>query len=182
VDRVVTARQTTEVRSQKSEVQSRARARGRRTLDAPLPTFFIIRRPTFLFFLVALLAPACAVREQRAELPAAAQTAIDTLSDDIAAGRDDKIYAEAADEWRQAATADESRAQLARVRNAFGRVLSRVLVTGRAEQATNGGQAVTATFNTRFERADAIETFTLIERDGRWQLARYAVHSDALKP
>jgi hypothetical protein len=137
-----------------------------------------------LLLAAALLAAGCAVAERRAELPAAALAAVDALADDIAAGRDDKVYAEAADEWRRAATPDESRARLARVRNAFGRVLSRALVSGRDEQTTSGalpGHSITATFNTRFERADAIETYTLVERDGRWQLARYTVHSDALR-
>jgi hypothetical protein len=122
---------------------------------------------------------ACAVNERRSGLPTAAQTAIDTITDDIAAGRDDKIYQEAAAEWRQATTPEQSRASFERVRNTFGKVLNRALVEGREQQVD--GHAVTASFNTRFERGDAIETFMLIERDGRWLLARYAIHSDALK-
>ncbi len=124
------------------------------------------------------------MNKTRDGLPPAAQTAIDALSDDIAAGHDDKIYEAATDEWRQAATPDESRASFARVRNTFGQVRSRALVAGQEQQAATGslpGHTVSATYNTRFERADAIETFTLVERDGRWLLARYAVHSDALK-
>jgi hypothetical protein len=136
-----------------------------------------------LFIVLVLVAPACTVNERRSGLPTAAQNAIDTITDDMAAGRDDKIYEEAAAEWRQATTPAESRASFARVRNTFGKVLSRALVEGREQGAsgTPGGHIVTATFNTRFERGDAIETFSLVERDGRWLLARYAVHSDALK-
>ncbi len=133
---------------------------------------------------LALCVAGCAVNKTRDGLPPAAQTAIDALTDDIAAGRDDKTYEAAAVEWRQAATPDESRASFARVRNTFGPVRSRALVAGHEEQAATGslsGHIVTATYNTRFERADAIETFTLVERAGRWLLARYAVHSDALK-
>ena len=132
--------------------------------------------------MLALVASACVVNERRSGLPTAAQNAIDTITDDIADGLDDKIYDEAAAEWRQATTPDASRASFARVRNTFGKVLSRALVEGR-EQGTAGAanHAVTATFNTRFERGDAIETFSLVERNGRWLLARYAVHSDALK-
>ena len=131
-----------------------------------------------------LVSNTCTVGERRAGLPPAAQNAIDTISDDISAGRDDKIYEAAADEWRQAATPEQSHASFERVRNAFGRTLSRALVEGREQQsapAPLAGHTLTATFNTRFERADAIETFTLVEREGRWLLARYAVHSDALK-
>jgi hypothetical protein len=133
---------------------------------------------------LALVVSGCAVNERRSGLPTAAQTAIDTITDDIAAGRDDKIYQEAAAEWRQATTPAQSRQELERVRNTFGKVLNRALVEGREQQSATGaagGHTVTASFNTRFERGDAIETFTLVERDGRWLLARYAVHSDALK-
>ena len=139
-----------------------------------------------LFALALLLvAPGCAINERRSGLPPDAQSAIDAITEDIAAGRDDKIYEEAADEWRRATTPDESRAQLERVRRTFGRVLSRALVEGREQQAgaagALAGHAVSARFNTRFEHADAIEDFTLVERDGRWLLARYTVHSDALR-
>jgi hypothetical protein len=134
--------------------------------------------------IVLVSVTACAVNERRSGLPTAAQNAIDTITDDIAAGRDDKIYQEAADEWRQAATPEQSRASFERVRNTFGKVLNRALVEGREQQPATGaagGHVVNANFNTRFERGDAIETFTLVERDGRWLLARYAIHSDALK-
>ena len=150
--------------------RSRLRSRG------------IVAIVTALLLVVA--APACKVNETRSGLPAAVQAAIDNVTDDIAAGRDEKIYAEAAEEWRRAATPEESRAMLARVREVFGRVSSRALIEGREQQTTTGplgGHIVTAKFNTRFERADAIETFTLVERDGRWLLARYSVHSDALR-
>lgn len=132
-----------------------------------------------VLLLVLTIVSACAVSERRSGLPTAAQNAIDTITDDIAAGRDDKIYQAAADEWRQATTPEQSRASFERVRNTFGKVLNRALVEGREQQAS--GHTVTASFNTRFERGDAIETFTLVERDGRWLLARYAIHSDALK-
>jgi hypothetical protein len=36
-------------------------------------------------------------------------------------------------------------------------------------------------YETKFERGDGLETFTLLERDGRWLLAGYFVNSDALK-
>jgi hypothetical protein len=131
---------------------------------------------------LALVVSGCAVNERRSGLPTAAQNAIDTITDDITAGHDDKIYQEAADEWRQATTPEQSRASFERVRNTFGKVLNRALIEGREQQQpATGGHVVNASFNTRFERGDAIETFTLVERDGRWLLARYAIHSDALK-
>ncbi len=160
-----------------------------RTLSAPaansqpnVPARTARRTTRFVMLILAALfsALACKVNDTRAGLPLAVQTAIDALTDDINAGRDVKVYDEAAEEWRQAATPDESRAQLERVRTTFGRVSSRALIEAR-EQQTASGHTFTVKFNTRFERGDAIETFTLVERAGRWLLARYAVHSDALK-
>ena len=35
-------------------------------------------------------------------------------------------------------------------------------------------------YQTRFERGEGMETFTLVEQNGRWLLARYLVNSTAL--
>jgi hypothetical protein len=135
-----------------------------------------------LFALASLAAAGCAVEGRRSGLPRGAQTLIDTLTDDIASGRFDKIYAESADEWRASVTEEESRRVLSRVRDTFGRAQSRVPVRA-SEQGAEGAEthAVSATYNTKFERGDAIESLTLVEREGRWQLARYALNSDALR-
>jgi hypothetical protein len=168
------------LKSQVSSLKSRACLL---TLDMGHGTWGL-RLGALTLGLFVALASACSVGARRSGLPPAAQNAIDTITDDIAAGRADKVYAEAADEWRQATTPDQSRAQLERVQNTFGRVLSRALVEGREQQSSSGalaGHTLVATFNTRFERADAIETFTLVEREGHWLLARYVVNSEALK-
>jgi hypothetical protein len=36
-------------------------------------------------------------------------------------------------------------------------------------------------YQTRFQQGDGMETFTLVEQNGRWLLARYFVNSTALK-
>jgi hypothetical protein len=54
----------------------------------------------------------------------------------------------------------------------------------RGEQNTVGaepGQSFIIQYQTSFDRAEGMETFTLVERQGRWLLARYFVNSDALK-
>jgi hypothetical protein len=137
----------------------------------------------FCLFTFALLA-SCGVDDRRAGLPAGAQEAIDRLTEHYAEGRFAEIYAEAADEWRAAATAEESRAALGRARERLGRVAGRVAVRAAVQEGgagTRGGRTVSVNYNTRFERADAHESVTLVERDGRWQLARYTISSDALK-
>ena len=131
-----------------------------------------------------LLFPACAVDDRRAGLPAGAQAAIDRLTEHYAEGRFAEIYAEAADEWRAAAAADQSRATLERARERLGRVVSRAPVRAAVQEnaaAASGARTVSVNYNTKFERADAHEAITLVEREGRWQLARYTVNSDALK-
>lgn len=144
----------------------------------------MIIRPLKLCALVCLafaLITACGVGQKRSGLPLNAQSSIDSITADIARGDYEKIYADAADEWRRTASAEESRANLERLRNVLGNVLSREQLGAREQEAVVEGHTLVVSYNTKFERADAIETFTLVERSGRWLLARYAVNSNALK-
>lgn len=126
---------------------------------------------------------ACTVDERRAGLPLEAQAVIDAVTERIAQERLDEIYSEAADEWRGAATPEQSRQALERGRAALGGVVSRAFVSGKDQQGTGDEpHTLVVVYNTQFERANGMETFTLIERGGRWQLARYFVNSDALRP
>lgn len=141
------------------------------------------RVPAFAFCVFALaLISACAAGGRRSGLPPGAQEAIDGLTENISEGRFDEIYGAASDEWRANATADESRNVLARVRDKLGRVQSRVPLGATDQPGAAAGHTLSLSYNTKFERGDAIESVTLVERGGRWQLARYAVNSDALKP
>ena len=125
----------------------------------------------------------CAVDERR-DIPAGAQATVDRVTEDIEAGRDAKVYAEAADEWRAAVSADENGKILSRVRERLGRVESRALHTGHEELSADpplSGHALELVYQTSFERGPAMEKFTLLERGGQWMLAGYSVSSDALK-
>lgn len=146
----------------------------------------VMLRALLLFTATALVALnlACGVEQKRSGLPSGAQTAIDNITNDLARGDYEKIYAEATEEWRQTARAEESRANLERIRNALGQVLSRAQLSAQERESGSGdlaGHTLSVSYNTKFERADAIETYTLVERSGRWLLARYAVNSNALK-
>ena len=134
---------------------------------------------TFAFCLFTSALPACGVGERR-QLPPEAQEAIDRVTEDVAAGRDAKIYDEAAEEWRASATPDESQKTLARVRERLGRVQSRAMHTG-TEKNEGGRHTLSVIYQTTFERGTGMETFRLLERDGRWLLAGYTVTSDALR-
>ena len=131
----------------------------------------------------AFLLSGCAVDERRS-VPAGAQATVDRVTEDIAAGRDAKVYDEAADEWRAAVSADENSRALARVRERLGRVESRALHTGREQQSADpplSGHTLELTYQTSFERGSAMEKFTLLDRGGQWVLAGYSVSSDLLK-
>ena len=122
--------------------------------------------------------------DERRGVPPAAQATVERVTEDIAAGRDAKVYDEAAAEWRATVSAEESGRMLARVRERLGRVESRALHRGREQQsapAPLSGHALELFYETRFERGTGMERFTLLERGGEWLLAGYSVSSDVLK-
>jgi hypothetical protein len=144
------------------------------------------RRASLSLFLVLVAIGVCACRSEQTRngIPAEAQATIDTVTADIAAANTEKIYREAADEWRQAATLEQSEAFFATLRAKLGKPQERAFSNGKEQQTTSNdvaGHAVIVTYQTKFERAEGMETFTLVEREHRWQLARYFVNSNALK-
>jgi hypothetical protein len=130
--------------------------------------------------LLLLMATGCALKANRGGVPPEAQAVIDTTTSDISEGRYEKIYNEAAEEWRQATTLDESNATFKSLSGKLGGVKGRSFHSA-SEQDTTSAHSFTITYKTSFERADGMETFTLVERNNRWLLARYFVNSDALK-
>jgi len=135
-------------------------------------------------FGLALIPAACNQGTRRNGMPAGAQAALDAAIEDIDAGRYEKLYHEAADEWRQAATLDQSKETFKTLHDKLGNVRTRELQTAREEQTSTSpisGHSLVAAYRTSFEHGDGMETFTLLERNGHWSLARYFVTSDALK-
>jgi hypothetical protein len=117
-------------------------------------------------------------------MPPGAQAALDAAIEDIDAGRYEKLYNEAADEWRKAATLDESKATFRTLHDKLGKVHARELQSASEEQTSTApirGHSLVVTYRTSFEHGDGMETITLLERNGHWSLARYFVTSDALK-
>jgi hypothetical protein len=133
---------------------------------------------------LAIFAACNAGGVRRSGIPAGAQTALDTAIEDIDAVQIEKLYQEASDEWRSQSTAEESKATFQRLREKLGTAHSRSLQTAREEQtgtAPVAGHSVTVIYQTTFDRGEGIETFTLIERGGRWALAKYYVSSSRLR-
>lgn len=141
----------------------------------------------FILFSFLMLAVGCNVgsQQRQSSIPEDAQACVDRVTADMEAGRDEKIYSEAAEEWRRNATPDESRAIFEMLRAKLGKVRERVRQTAHDEQKTTGGETpfhrLVIRYETKFERGEGMETFTLLERDGRWLLAGYMVNSDSLK-
>ena len=133
---------------------------------------------------VLLFVVACAANQGSRSLPSEVESAIGTINDEIAAERYDKIYNDASELWRQDATLEESAATFKALRNKLGVVENRTLQSATEQQNSGGplkGRAFIVAYRTKFQNAEGMETFTLVERDGRWQLARYFVNSTALK-
>lgn len=144
--------------------------------------YFLIRR--FIVLLVLVFLASCSSVQKQIGIPPGAQVAIDTLTEDIASGKDDKIYQEAADEWRQASTLDQTKEFFKTLRAKLGKMKTRAFHVARGEQSKSGApleQTYVVQYKTVFERGEGMETFTVVERNGSWLLARYFVNSDALK-
>jgi len=137
-----------------------------------------------LVLLIAVLSLACATNRGSQSIPPEVESTINTLSDEIAAERYDKIYNEASELFRQDATIEQSAASFKTVRAKLGTVETRMLRSAVEQQNSSGplaGRAYIVTYRTKFQNAEGMETFTLVERAGHWQLARYFVNSTALK-
>lgn len=136
-----------------------------------------------LFCALALIM-GCTLQASRKGIPPEVQAAIDAVSSDITDGRYEKVYNESAEEWRQATTLEQSNATFNVLKTKLGEVKSRSFHSASEQQHSSGalpGHSFVITYKTTFDRGEGMETFTLIERDGRWRLARYFVNSDALK-
>jgi hypothetical protein len=134
--------------------------------------------------LLAFFAAACGLKPERRQVPPDVDAVIGTVSDDIAAERYEKIYNEASDLWKRDSTLEQSTSVFKTVRTKLGKVENRRVHSATEQQNSSGplaGHAFIVTYQTKFEKGEGMETFTLVERDHRWLLAKYFVSSTALK-
>ena len=133
--------------------------------------------------LLSFMATACTLKAGRGSVPPEVDAVVSTVSDDIAAGRYEKIYNEADSEWRQDSTLEQTNTVFSTLKDKLGNSKSRQLQSATEENSSNGrlGHSFTLRYETRFERGEGMETFTLVERNGRWLLAKYLVNSTALQ-
>lgn len=146
------------------------------------PSFCLVQG--LLVVLLSLSGIACGLKAERRGIPAEVESAINAVSEDIATERYEKIYNEASELWRQDASLDQSIATFKTLKTKLGMVESRTVHTATEQHNSGGplkGDAFIITYQTKFEKAPGMETFTLVKRDNRWLLARYFVNSTALK-
>ena len=137
-----------------------------------------------IVFLSLVSVAACRQETSRGRVPSEVNEVIANVGEDIAQERNEKIYNEASELWRRDATLDQSNEVFKTLRKKLGKVESRSLHSATEQQNSGGplkGHVFLLSYETRFERGDGMENFTLIEENGRWLLARYFVNSTALK-
>jgi len=131
-----------------------------------------------------LTVAACRPEGGRGRVPGEVNEVIANVSEQIAEERYEQVYNESSELWKKEVTLEQSNEVFKTLRTKLGRVESRSL-NGATEQENSGGvlkgHVFILSYETHFERGDGMETFTLIEENGRWLLARYFVNSTALK-
>jgi hypothetical protein len=133
-------------------------------------------------FFLMLMVSACG--QDRGRVPSEVLEVVTHIGNLIAQERYDQIYAESSERWKQDVTLEQSSEVFKTLRTKLGKVETRSLNSA-AEQENSGGvlkgHVFILSYETRFERGEGMETFTLIEENGQWRLARYLVNSTALK-
>jgi hypothetical protein len=134
-------------------------------------------------FLPTLAVSACREAE-RGRVPTEVTEVVTNVGDQIAQERYEQIYNESSELWKQDVTLEQSNEVFKTLRTKLGKVESRSLHSATEQQNSGGvlkGHVFILGYQTRFERGEGMETFTLIEETGQWKLARYFVNSMALK-
>ena len=121
---------------------------------------------------------------ERARVPSEVNEVITNIGEQIAQERYEQIYNESSELWKKDVTLEQSNEVFKTLRTKLGRVETRSLNSAIQQENSGGalkGHVYILSYETHFERGDAMETFTLVEDNGRWLLARYFVNSTALK-
>ena len=125
----------------------------------------------------------CGQGPEAARVPIEVQEVVNTVGEQIAQERYEQIYNESSDLWKQDVSLEQSNLVFKTLHDKLGKVENRSLHSATEQQNSGGalkGHVYILSYQTRFERGDSMETFTLAEQNGRWLLARYLVNSTAL--
>ena len=138
----------------------------------------------FLIFLSSLTVLACRQDPERGRVPTEVNEVVTNVGENMAQERYEQIYNESSDLWKKDVTLEQSNEVFKTLQTKLGKVESRTLHSAAEQQNSGGalkGHVYILTYQTHFERGEGMETFTLIEDNGRWLLARYLVNSTELK-
>jgi hypothetical protein len=131
-----------------------------------------------------ILSSACTLQSQRRGIPPEVDAVITSVSDDIAAERFEKVYNESSDLWKKDSSLEQSTSLLKSVSQKLGKVKNRTVHSATEQENSGGplkGRVFIVNYQTNFEKGEGMESFTLVQRDGQWLLARYRVNSTELK-
>ena len=142
------------------------------------------RRIAPIVSLLAAIACACGVSNRGERVPAEVEDVVVNIGSNLDQERYEQIYTDSADLWKRDVTLEQSNEVFKTLRSKLGKVESRALNSATEQQNSGGplkGHVFILSYETRFERGPGMETFTLIEENGQWRLARYFVNSTNLK-
>ncbi len=137
-----------------------------------------------IVILSSLTVAACRQDAERGRVPSEVEEVVTGIGENITQERYDQIYNESSSLWKKDVTLEQSNQTFKTLRAKLGKVESRALHSATEQQNSGGvlkGHVYILSYQTRFERGEGMETFTLIEENGRWLLARYFVNSTALQ-
>jgi uncharacterized protein YbcC (UPF0753/DUF2309 family) len=140
--------------------------------------------PVLAAMALTCVTPGCGISNQRERVPSEVEEVVTNIGAHIDQERYEQIYNESSELWKQDVTLDRSNEVFKTLRSKLGKVENRSLSSASEQQNSGGplkGHVFILSYETRFERGGGMETFTLIEEDGRWLLARYLVNSTDLK-
>jgi hypothetical protein len=155
------------------------RSRLQEQVDFPAPAIC----SCLLIVLSFTLTVACRQAE-RPRVPTEVNEVVTNVGEQIAQERYEQIYNESSELWKKEVTLEQSNEVFKTLRTKLGKVESRALNSATEQENSGGvlkGHVFILSYETHFERGEGMETFTLVEENGRWLLARYFVNSTALK-
>lgn len=142
------------------------------------------RRIVLIVALLSVTAFACGISNQRERVPFEVEEVVSTIGKHIDQEDYEQIYYESSDLWKRDVTLEQSNEVFKRLRSKLGKIENRSLQSAAEQQNSGGplkGHVFILSYETKFERGAGMETFTLIDDNGRWLLARYLVNSTNLK-
>ena len=137
-----------------------------------------------LVLLFAATAFGCGISNPRDRVPTEVEEVVTSIGNNIDQEQYEQIYSDSSDLWKRDVTLEQSNEVFKTLRTKLGKIENRSLQSAAEQQNAGGpmkGHVFILSYETRFERGAGMETFTLIEDNGRWLLARYLVNSTNLK-